>query len=218
MTQQVWNSYRDLKRPGFTTLAFLSCENILQNYALMITAQGLCSFDWWVDLNELRLMRKHNLWMEIKTAARPSFSDVEPKSKVMLQILCAETLIYWWKRPQNKRQNEQKSCRWAAHFQLLSEVANFFSSSGCPSALLLDLKYCLIICFCFHKNHLPSSCWSPYCYHSIKNVWLLLQCAETLQLVLREDEYVIVSSVIQLSIDWKKEKKKKRARGTKPDT
>lgn len=154
-------------------------------------------------------MRKHNLWMEIKTAARPSFSDVEPKSEVMLQILCAETLIYWWKRPQNKRQNEQKSCRWAAHFQPLSEVGNFFSSSGCPSALLLDLKYCLIICFCFHKNHLPSSCWSPYCYHSIKNVWLLLQCAETLQLVLREDEYVIVSSVIRLSIDWKKEKKKK---------
>lgn len=163
-------------------------------------------------------MRKHNLWMEIKTAARPSFSNVEPKSKVMLQILCAETLIYWWKRPQNKRQYEQKSCRWAAHFQPLSEVGNFFSSSGCPSALLLDLKYCLIICFCFHKNHLPSSCWSPYCYHSIKNVWLLLQCAETVQLVLREDEYVIVSSVIQLSIDWKKEKKKKRARGTKPDT
>lgn len=113
-------------------------------------------------------MRKHNLWMEIKTAARPSFSNVEPKSKVMLQILCAETLIYWWKRPQNKRQYEQKSCRWAAHFQPLSEVGNFFSSSGCPSALLLDLKYCSIICFCFHKNHLPSSCWSPYCYHSIK--------------------------------------------------
>lgn len=82
--------------------------------------------------------------------------------------MCRDTDLLIEKRPQNKRQNEQKSCRWAAHFQLLSEVANFFSSSGCPSALLLDLKYCLIICFCFHKNHLPSSCWSPYCYHSIK--------------------------------------------------
>lgn len=81
VTQQVWNSYRDLKCPGFTTLAFLSCENILQNYALMITAQGLCSFDWWVDLNELRLMRNIICEWKSKQQQDPGFQMLNQSLK-----------------------------------------------------------------------------------------------------------------------------------------